>query len=70
MKKQDNCDLKNLNANKICLNVSKTEFVLFELLTKQINFDSRLKLNGTRLYPTDSAKYLGIIIDKNLAWCH
>ena len=70
MKKQDNCDLKNLNANKICLNVSKTEFVLFKSLTKQINFDSHLKLNGKRLYPTDSAKYLGIIIDKNLAWCH
>ena len=44
--------------------------VLVKSLTKQTNFDLHLMLNGKRLYPTDSVKYLGIIIDKNLTWHH
>ena len=59
MNKQANYDLKNLKiflkANKICLNVSKTEVVLFKSLIKQTNSD--FKLNRNRLYPTDSVKY-------------
>ena len=69
MNKQVNYDLKNLNnwlnANKICLNVGKTEVVLFKSLKKQTDSDLHIKLNGKQLYPTDSVKYLGIIIDKN-----
>ena len=72
MNKQVNYGLKNLNSwlstNKICLNVMKTEVVLFKSLTKQTNSDSHLKLNGKQLYPTDLVKYLGIIIDNNLTW--
>ena len=53
MNKQVNYGLENLNnwlnANKICLNVGKTEVVLFELLTKQTDSDLHLKLNGKRL---------------------
>ena len=33
-----------------------------------MDFDLKLKLNGKRLYPTKSAKYLGIKIGKNLIW--
>ena len=74
MSKQVKYDLKKfnnwLNANKICLNVGETEVVFFISLTKQTVFDLKLKLNGKRLYPTDSVKYLGIIIDKTLNWHH
>ena len=74
MNKQVNYDLKNLNnwlnANKICLNVDKTEVVLLKSLKKQTDSDFHVKLNGKRLYPTDSVKYLGIVIDKNLNWHH
>ena len=31
-------------------------------------FYSKLKLNGKRLFPTNSVKYLGIVIDENLNW--
>ena len=65
-------DLKNLsnwlNANKISLNVSKTELIMFKPRMKKVDFDLKLKLNGKRLYPTKSVKYLGIKIDESLSW--
>ena len=33
---------------------------------KKVHFDLKLKLNGKRLYPTKSVKYLGIRIDESL----
>ena len=57
-----------LNANKICLNVSKTEAVLFKSIRKQTDATLKLKLNGKRLDTTNSVKYLGIKIDENLNW--
>ena len=72
MNNQVNQDLKNLtnwlNAGKICLNVSKREVVLFKLSGKLIHVPLKLKLNGKRLYSTNSVKYLGINIDENLNW--
>ena len=72
LKKQANYDLKNLSnwlkANKISLNVGKTELVLFISSKKQLDCDLKIKLNGKRLYETDSVKYLGIHIDKRLTW--
>ena len=74
MNKLVSYDLKNLNnwlnANKICLDVDKTDVVLLKSLKKQTDSDLHVKLNGKRLYPTDSVKYLGILIDKNLNWHH
>ena len=55
-----------LNANKICLNVSKIEVVLFTSIRKQTETTLKLKLNGKRLCTTNSVKYLGIKIDENL----
>ena len=72
MNKQVNEELKNLtnwlNANKICLNVSKTGVALFKSSRKLTDVPLKLKLNGKRLYPTNSVKYLGINIDENLNW--
>ena len=67
-----NSDLKNLtnwlNSNKISLNVSKTELILFKPKMKKLDFDLKLKLYGKRLYRTKSVKYLGIKIDEHLTW--
>ena len=50
LNKAVNFDLKNLtnwyNANKISLNVSKTELILFKSKMKKLDFDFKLKLNG------------------------
>ena len=57
-----------LNANKFSLNVSKAELILFTPQMKKLDFVLKLKLNSKRIYPTKSAKYLGIEIDENLTW--
>ena len=45
-----------------------TEVVLFKSAKKQIDFSLKLKLNGKRLYPTNSVTYLGIKLDEHLTW--
>ena len=57
-----------INANKISLNVDNTELILLKLKMKKLHFDLKLKLNGKRIYPTKSVKYLSIKIDENLTW--
>ena len=70
LNKAVNSDLKNLtnwlDANKISLKVCKTEFILFKPKMKKLDFDLKLRLNGKRIYPTKSVKYLGIKNDENL----
>ena len=59
---------KWLRANKISLNCSKTELIIFRHPRKQINYELKLKTNGRKLYPSDYVKYLGILIDPRLNW--
>ena len=67
-----NIDLKRLFkwlcANKISLNVSKTEVLLFRNIHKSINHNVGLKLNGKILNFSDSVKYLGVYLDSHLSW--
>ena len=69
-----NADLKHLvhwlNANKISLNVKKTEMMIFKSKQKKFEGDLKIKLCGKRLYPSESAKYLGVKTDTNLNWEH
>ena len=55
-----NADLKHLanwlNANKISLNVKKTEMVIFKSKHKKFEGDLKIELCGNRLYPTESVK--------------
>lgn len=66
IQKQVNQDLQNLedwlNANKICLNVGKTELVLFRSSKKLLECDLKSKLNGKRFNESDSVKCCGIKI--------
>ena len=74
LNKYVNLDMKNLtdwlNANKISLNVQKTELVSFKHQRMKIDSEVKIKLSRKRLYLTDSVKYLGIRTDKNLNWKH
>ena len=74
LNKYVNLDMKNLtvwlNANKISLNVQKTEMVIFKHQRKKIDSEVKIKLSRKRLYPTDSVKYLGVRIDEDLNWKH
>ena len=56
MKKKINIDLKLLcqwlAANKISLNSSKTEYILFRHKLKPINYQLKIKIDGKKLYPS------------------
>ena len=72
LNKMLNKGLKNLtnslNANKISLNVGKTEMILFKPIRKLLDCQLKLKLNGKRLYQTLPVKYCGIKVDQYLNW--
>ena len=72
LNKYVNLDLKNLtywlNANRISLNVKKTELVIFKHQRKKLESPIKIKLSRKRLYPSKSVKYLGIKTDENLNW--
>lgn len=50
------------------LNMSKTKLIVFKPNIKHMGFDIKINLNGKRLYPTDSMKYLGVKINNKLNW--
>ena len=57
-----------LNANRLSLNVDKTKLLLFHSKKKKMDYEICIKINGSKLNPSDHVKYLGIFLDKNLAW--
>ena len=66
-----NVDLKVLDnwlkANKISLNSSKTELVVFRKKNTPMP-NLKIKLNGVRLIPTCYVKYLGLYLDEHLSF--
>ena len=66
-----NQDLSNINrwliANKLTLNMTKTEFMLIGLRQKLNSLSAipALEINGTQL---NRVKSLGVLIDENLTW--
>ncbi len=59
-----------LCANRLSLNVSKTEFIIFKPPKKKLNDRITLKLNGITIHESPKIKYLGIIMDDRLTWKH
>src|SRR6218665_2147908 len=55
------------NANKLSLNLEKTNLILFSSSRKTASREA-LFLNGISLNQTQSTKFLGVIIDQNLTW--
>ena len=49
-----------LCANRLSLNVSKTELIIFKPPRKHLDQRITLKLNGTTLFESKKIKYLGI----------
>ena len=67
LRKMMNNDLRSLFtwlcANRLSLNVSKTEFIIFKPPRIQLRERITLKLNGTTLYESQKIKYLAQIMD-------
>ena len=63
------CLINWLNANIICLNSKKSELLLLHPSRKSNPFfDFKIKINGRRIYPCESVKYLGIVFDSSFNW--
>ena len=75
-----NCELIKvavwLVANKLSLNIKKTNYIIFHPHQKRINSNIRIKAYDSRtktffdLESKDHVKYLGVIIDQHLSWKH
>ena len=67
-----NKDLRELSfwltANKIALNVAKTEIILFKTRNKNYDADLKIKLYRKRIHASPYVKYLGVFIEENLNW--
>ena len=63
-----------LLANKLTLNIKKSNFVIFHPYQKRLNYKPNLKVHDYKtntlisLEQKDYVKYLGILIDSNLSW--
>ena len=68
--KKINFDLSNLVqwlwANKIALNVNKTDIVIFQSPRKQITKKRNFRLSGHKIRQKTCTKYLGVLIDEHL----
>ena len=64
LNKPVNCNMKRFNnwlsANKVSLNVEKTELVIFKSPRKVLCDVIKIKLDGKRLYPCNTVKYCGV----------
>ena len=65
-----NHDLRKLSmwlrANKLSLNIEKTELVVFRRQNTKLNNSFKIQIDGK--FPTSSVKYLGVLLDKHLTW--
>ena len=59
-----------LIANKLSLNIDKTNFVLFHPPQKATSYAIRLSMENKMINKEAHIKYLGIYIDSNLNWKH
>ena len=57
-----------LRANRLSLNVAKTEFLIFRPPRKTLPFRITLRLENTKLFESTKIKYLGLILDTRLTW--
>ena len=57
-----------LKANKLSLNIDKTNYVVFCPRQKKCNYAMQIKINNQLLEQKDSIKYLGLHIDSHLTW--
>ena len=57
-----------LKANKISLNASKTEMLVFRDPRRKINFELKIRIDGKKITPSKFVKYLGIYLDHFLSW--
>ena len=65
-----NTELEKVNkwtkANRLTINASKTELLIFTNKTNYSNENDKIYLDGVTLHPSDHTRFLGVVIDTNL----
>ena len=64
----ENCCKMQTKANKISLNSSKTELILFRAKHKNITKNMNFRISGKKINIICKTKYLGLILDKHLTF--
>ena len=59
-----------LTANKLTLNVEKSNFFLISSSQHNLSYQVNLSINDKSIIQKDYIKYLGVIVEKNLNWKH
>jgi hypothetical protein len=57
-----------LNTNKLSLNISKTQYIIFKTKIKKIDSYDDIKIDGNVIDRVESAKFVGLILDSELKW--
>ena len=72
LSKRINKDLSNLSnwlkTNKLSLNIKKNKLVLFRPKKLKLDHSFKFKIDGKRLIPIHSVKYLGVLLDEHMSW--
>ena len=59
-----------LKVNKLSLNLTKTNFMIFHPRQKKVNVNVPLTLENTMIKQVTETKCLGVLIDQHLSWKH
>ena len=54
-------------ANKLSLNVKKSNYVIFKPRQRREEFDLNIEMNGHKMICTKEVTFLGVISDENLS---
>ena len=59
---------KWLDANRLALNVDKTNFVIFHSQQRKLTDRIVLKIGNKKIKQESYVKFLGVLLDSNLSW--
>ena len=59
---------KWFQANKLSVNISKTNYIIFKPRQKKQIYDFNLKINNKKINRINEVCFLGVILDEHLSW--
>ena len=67
-----NAELQNvqkwLDANRLSLNISKTNYIIFHSSSKTIPSDILIKIGEQHITRVNHVRFLGLLLDEHLSW--
>ena len=57
-----------LTANKLSINVNKTQFKIFKSIKKNLTHNEKVIINDHRIKEVNYTEFLGLYTDENFSW--